>query len=222
MKQEIKLILLDLDGTLLNSRKEISAATASALARAAEKGILIVPCTGRFYGGMPEAVRALPYLKYAITINGAEVYDDYAHNPEKLATVIKAAQEVSGSSGKVLMLFQPHGYGPFGFMAEELGSNLAKLLLIAINGGYEGGVVVENVKNGQGNFGFNIATGEYVDMIKAGIVDPVKVTRSALQNASSVAAMVLTTESLVADKPDPAADAASAAEMAAAQGGGMY
>ena len=78
MKQEIKLILLDLDGTLLNSRKEISAATEAALARSAEKGILIVPCTGRFYGGMPEAVRALPYLKYAITINGAEVYDIHA------------------------------------------------------------------------------------------------------------------------------------------------
>ena len=60
MKQEIKLILLDLDGTLLNSRKEISAATEAALARAAEKGILIVPCTGRFYGGMPEAVRKKP------------------------------------------------------------------------------------------------------------------------------------------------------------------
>ena len=78
MKQEIKLILLDLDGTLLNSSKEISAATEAALARSAEKGILIVPCTGRFYGGMPEAVRALPYLKYAITINGAEVYDIHA------------------------------------------------------------------------------------------------------------------------------------------------
>ena len=59
-------------------------------------------------------------------------------------------------------------------------------------------------------------------MITAGIVDPAKVTRSALQNAASVAAMVLTTESLVTDKPDPAADAANAAAMAAAQGGGMY
>ena len=55
------------------------------------------------------------------TPSGAKVYDDYAHNPEKLATVIRAAQEVAGSSNKVLMLFQPHGYGPFKFMAEELG-----------------------------------------------------------------------------------------------------
>ena len=61
----------------------------------------------------------------------------------------------------------------------------------------------------------------YMDMLKGGIVDPTKVTRSALQNASSVAAMVLTTESLVADKPDPAKDAAAAAAMAGA-GGGMY
>ena len=59
-------------------------------------------------------------------------------------------------------------------------------------------------------------------MAQAGILDPTKVTRSALQNAASVAAMVLTTESLVADKPDPQADAAQAAAMAASQGGGMY
>jgi len=72
-------------------------------------------------------------------------------------------------------------------------------------------------------YGFNFATEEYVDMFKAGILDPTKVTRSALENASSVAAMVLTTESLVTDKPDPAADAAAAAQAAAmASQGGMY
>ena len=70
------------------------------------------------------------------------------------------------------------------------------------------------------NFGFNAYNEEYVDMIASGIVDPTKVTRSALENAASIAACVLTTESLVVDKPDPAADAAAAA--AAAQGGGMY
>ncbi|MEG1180279.1 MAG: TCP-1/cpn60 chaperonin family protein, partial [Oscillospiraceae bacterium] len=69
---------------------------------------------------------------------------------------------------------------------------------------------------------FDFATEQYTDMYKAGIIDPTKVTRSALQNASSVAAMVLTTESLVTEKPDPAGDAAAAAAMAAAQGGGMY
>ena len=93
---------------------------------------------------------------------------------------------------------------------------------IAKNAGLEGSVIVNEIvnKNEQG-FGFNFATGEYVDMFKAGILDPAKVTRSALQNAASVAAMVLTTESLVADIPDPQADAAAAAAMAQA-GGGMY
>ena len=80
---------------------------------------------------------------------------------------------------------------------------------IADNAGLEGSVVVENVKKASPGVGFNALTGEYVDMIKAGIVDPAKVTRSALQNAASIAAMVLTTETLVADKPEekPAAPA---------------
>ena len=70
---------------------------------------------------------------------------------------------------------------------------------LAANGGYEGSVVVERVKEDKGNMGFNVATGEYVDMIKAGILDPAKVTRSALQNASSVASLLLTTECLITD-----------------------
>ena len=73
---------------------------------------------------------------------------------------------------------------------------------IASNAGVEGSVVVEKVKGMKGNEGFNAATGEYVDMVKAGIIDPTKVTRSALQNAASIAAMLLTTESLVTDKPE--------------------
>ena len=93
---------------------------------------------------------------------------------------------------------------------------------IAKNAGLEGSVIVNEIMNsGKKNYGFNFSKEEYVDMFKAGILDPAKVTRSALQNASSVAAMVLTTESLVADIPDPKADAAAAAAMAA-QGGGMY
>ena len=70
---------------------------------------------------------------------------------------------------------------------------------LAANGGYEGSVVVQRVKEGSGNEGFNVATGEYVDMIKAGILDPAKVTRSALQNAASVASLLLTTECLITD-----------------------
>jgi len=73
---------------------------------------------------------------------------------------------------------------------------------IAENAGFEGSVVVEKVKNSKPGVGFNVLTEEYVDMISAGIVDPTKVTRSALQNAASVASMVLTTESIVADKPE--------------------
>lgn len=73
---------------------------------------------------------------------------------------------------------------------------------IANNAGLEGSVIVEKVKEQPAGIGFNAATGQYEDMIKAGIVDPAKVTRSALQNAASIAAMVLTTEALVADKPE--------------------
>lgn len=93
---------------------------------------------------------------------------------------------------------------------------------IAKNAGLEGSVIVNDIlKAGKAGYGYNFADEKYVDMFEAGILDPAKVTRSALQNASSVAAMVLTTESLVTDIPDPKADAAAAAAMAA-QGGGMY
>ena len=93
---------------------------------------------------------------------------------------------------------------------------------IAANSGLEGSVILADIQKKKNGYGFNFATNKYVNMFKAGIVDPAKVTRSALQNAASVAAMVLTTESLVTDIKDPTADAAQAAAMAAAQGGGMY
>ncbi|AWZ05002.1 MULTISPECIES: chaperonin GroEL [unclassified Streptomyces] len=101
---------------------------------------------------------------------------------------------------------------------EATGANAVKLALeaplkqIAVNGGLEGGVVVEKVRNLQIGWGLNAATGEYVDMIAAGIIDPAKVTRSALQNAASIAALFLTTEAVIADKPEKAG---------AAGGGGM-
>ena len=89
---------------------------------------------------------------------------------------------------------------------------------IALNAGLEGSVIIDKIiRSRKVGYGFDAYKEEYVDMIPAGIVDPTKVTRSALQNAASVASMVLTTESLVADIKDPAADAA----MAAAAGGGM-
>ena len=95
---------------------------------------------------------------------------------------------------------------------------------IAGNAGVDGSVVFDRISNsGKVGYGYNAYTEEYCDMISGGIVDPTKVTRSALENAASVAAMVLTTESLVTDKPDPAQDAAIAAAQAqAAAGQGMY
>jgi len=89
----------------------------------------------------------------------------------------------------------------------QMGINLIKRALeepvrqIANNAGFEGSVVVQKVKDGKGNFGFNAETGEYEDLMKAGIIDPTKVTRFALQNAASVAGLLMTTEAMVAEKP---------------------
>ncbi|WP_200304026.1 chaperonin GroEL [Streptomyces adelaidensis] len=101
---------------------------------------------------------------------------------------------------------------------EATGANAVRLALeaplkqIAVNGGLEGGVIVEKVRNLPVGHGLNAATGEYVDMIAEGIIDPAKVTRSALQNAASIAALFLTTEAVIADKPE---------KSAAPAGGGM-
>jgi chaperonin GroEL len=94
---------------------------------------------------------------------------------------------------------------------EATGANIVKVAVeaplkqIAINAGLEGGVVAEKVRNLEAGWGLNAATGEYVDLIAAGIIDPAKVTRSALQNAASIAALFLTTEAVIADKPEKAA-----------------
>ncbi len=97
----------------------------------------------------------------------------------------------------------------------------APIRQIAENAGVDGSVVFEKIKSSKKvGFGYNAYSEQYVDMVAAGIVDPTKVTRSSLENAASIAACVLTTESLVTDKPDPAADAAAAA--AAGAQGGMY
>ena len=92
---------------------------------------------------------------------------------------------------------------------EATGANIVKVAVeaplkqIAVNAGLEGGVVVEKVRHLEPGWGLNAATGEYVDLLKAGIIDPAKVTRSALQNAASIAALFLTTEAVIADKPEP-------------------
>jgi chaperonin GroEL len=91
---------------------------------------------------------------------------------------------------------------------ERLGVKLVRRALeeplrqIANNAGFEGSVVVQRVMEGQGSFGFNAETGEYEDLMKAGIIDPTKVTRFALQNAASVAGLLMTTEAMVAEKPE--------------------
>jgi chaperonin GroEL len=91
---------------------------------------------------------------------------------------------------------------------EATGANIVKVALeaplkqIAINAGLEGGVVAEKVRGLPAGHGLNAATGEYEDLIKAGIIDPAKVTRSALQNAASIAALFLTTEAVIVDKPE--------------------
>ncbi|HFI0306835.1 TPA: chaperonin GroEL [Streptococcus suis] len=96
---------------------------------------------------------------------------------------------------------------------DETGRNIVLRALeepvrqIAYNAGYEGSVVIDKLKHSELGTGFNAATGEWVNMMDAGIIDPVKVTRSALQNAASVASLILTTEAVVANKPEPAAPA---------------
>jgi len=94
---------------------------------------------------------------------------------------------------------------------EATGANIVKVALeaplkqIAFNSGLEPGVVAEKVRNLPAGHGLNAQTNEYEDLLKAGVADPVKVTRSALQNAASIAALFLTTEAVVADKPEKAA-----------------
>lgn len=100
------------------------------------------------------------------------------------------------------------------------------LRLIAGNAGHEGSVVVEKVREGKDGFGFNAATGEYEDLIKAGVIDPKKVARIALQNAASVASLLLTTECAIAEKPEPKKDMPPCPIWAGMGGmggmGGMY
>ena len=82
--------------------------------------------------------------------------------------------------------------------------------LIADNAGHEGAVISQRLETKSGNIGFNAATGEFEDLIKIGVIDPAKVTRAALQNAASIASLLLTTEVLVADKPEEGAAPAAA------------
>ncbi|GLP71294.1 MULTISPECIES: chaperonin GroEL [unclassified Streptomyces] len=142
------------------------------------------------------------------------------HRIEDAVRNAKAAVEEGIVAGGGVALIQASSvFEKLDLEGDELtGANAVKLALeaplkqIAVNGGLEGGVIVEKVRNLPVGHGLNAATGEYVDMIAEGIIDPAKVTRSALQNAASIAALFLTTEAVIADKPEKAA---------APAGGGM-
>ena len=144
------------------------------------------------------------------------------HRIEDAVRNAKAAVEEGIVAGGGVALLQA-GKVTFGKLSltgdEATGAKIVELAIeaplkqIAMNAGLEGGVIVEKVRHLEAGFGLNAATGEYVDMIKAGIIDPAKVTRSALANAASIAALFLTTEAVITDKPEPKA-------AVAPQGGG--
>ncbi|WP_262061376.1 chaperonin GroEL [Streptomyces sp. STR69] len=144
------------------------------------------------------------------------------HRIEDAVRNAKAAVEEGIVAGGGVALIQAgHVFEKLELEGDEAtGAAIVKLALeaplkqIAVNAGLEGGVVVEKVRNLTPGHGLNAATGEYVDLIKEGIIDPAKVTRSALQNAASIAALFLTTEAVIADKPEKAGAGAGA-------GGGM-
>ena len=135
------------------------------------------------------------------------------HRIEDAVRNAKAAVEegIVAGGGVALLQASEKAFGSLDLSGEEaVGATLVKVAVeaplkqIATNAGLEGGVVAEKVRNLEPGYGLNAATGEYEDLIKAGIVDPAKVTRSALQNAASIAALFLTTEAVVADKPEKA------------------
>jgi chaperonin GroEL len=146
------------------------------------------------------------------------------HRIEDAVRNAKAAVEegIVAGGGVALLQAGSQAFAKLELVGDEAtGANIVRVAIsaplkqIAINAGLEPGVVAEKVANLPSGHGLNAATGEYVDMLAAGINDPVKVTRSALQNAASIAGLFLTTEAVVADKPEPAP------AMPAGPGGGM-
>jgi chaperonin GroEL len=153
------------------------------------------------------------------------------HRIEDAVRNAKAAVDEGVVAGGGVALLQA-GADTFGSLSlegdEATGGNIVKVAIeaplkqIAVNAGLEGGVVAEKVKSLPVGQGLNAATGEYEDLVAAGIIDPVKVTRSALQNAASIAGLFLTTEAVVADKPEPVKAAAGGDDMGGMGGmGGM-
>ncbi|MEX2292079.1 MAG: chaperonin GroEL [Mycobacteriales bacterium] len=150
------------------------------------------------------------------------------HRIEDAVRNAKAAVEegIVAGGGVALLQASVSAFEKLDLVGDEAtGANIVRLALeapikqIAINAGLEGGVVVEKVRNLPIGEGLDAATGEYVDMIKAGIIDPAKVTRSALQNAASIAALFLTTEAVIADKPEKAGAGMPGGGMPGGMGG---
>ncbi len=146
------------------------------------------------------------------------------HRIEDAVRNAKAAVEegIVAGGGVALLQASTTAFDKLDLVGDEAtGANIVRLALeapikqIAVNAGLEGGVIVEKVRHLPLGHGLDAATGEYVDMIAVGIIDPAKVTRSALQNAASIAALFLTTEAVIADKPE------KAAAMPGGGGGGM-
>jgi chaperonin GroEL len=140
------------------------------------------------------------------------------HRIEDAVRNAKAAVEegIVAGGGVALLQASQKAFAKLKLEGEEaVGAKIVELAVeaplkqIAINAGLEGGVVVEKVRHLESGWGLDASNGEYVDMIKSGIIDPAKVTRSALQNAASIAALFLTTEAVIADKPEPKSAAAA-------------
>ena len=155
-------------------------------------------------------------------VDGGGSKEEIAARDALNATRAAVAEGIVAGGGTALLQVQPALNRIKATGDEKTGVEIVKRAIeepvrqIAYNAGLEGAVIVDTIKRSRKGFGFNALTEEYVDMIEAGIVDPTKVTRSALQNAASIAAMILTTESIVADKP-----AKEAAAPAMPMGGGM-
>ena len=140
----------------------------------------------------------------------SEMKEKKARVEDALHATRAAVEEGIVPGGGTAFIRAPGQIGDLGLSGDEAtGADIivsaieAPLRQLAANAGLEGALIVEKVKNASGNEGYNVATGDYVDLIEAGVVDPTKVTRSALQNAASISGLMLTTEALITDIPEP-------------------
>ena len=141
-----------------------------------------------------------------------EMKEKKARVEDALHATRAAVDEGIVPGGGTALIRAQAGVGDLGLVGDEATGALliasaieSPLRQLAANAGLEGALIVEKVRNSSGNTGYNVATGEYVDLIEAGVVDPTKVTRSALQNAASISGLLLTTEALITDLPEPEA-----------------